>query len=149
MAIAEEVFWSPSSTFYWFLTFVFFFTAVLVTQLTTLVSSSQHSASHKQLHLCSKTKTQTQTQTKTKTGQKTRKTLCKRKMVEPILYFNVLFCNKFSHCETNRGGRCISSVWNKKENQPTNPFHFISFHEWVLHKGKFIQAFLAGPHKES
>jgi hypothetical protein len=44
-----------------------------VTQLTTLVSSSQHSASHKQLQLCSKTKTQTQT--KTKPGQYTRKTL--------------------------------------------------------------------------
>lgn len=41
----------------------------------------------------------------------------------------------FPQCETK-----------KKTNQPT---HFISFHEWVLHKGKFIQAFLAGPHKES
>jgi hypothetical protein len=29
---------------------------------------------------------------------------------KPILYFNVLFCNKFSHCETNRGGHCISSL---------------------------------------
>jgi hypothetical protein len=111
------------------------------------VSSSQHSASHKQLHLCSKTKTQTQTKTKTKTGQNTRKTLCKRKMVEPILYFNVLFCNKFSHCETNRGGHCISSLSNKQTNKPTN--QPISFYAWVLHKGKFIQAFLAGPHKES
>jgi hypothetical protein len=128
MAIAEEVFWSPSSTFYWFLTFVFFFTAVLWPSLQTLVSSSQHSASHKQLHLCSKTKTQTQT--KTKTGQYTRKTLQEKdggnqfyiSMFCFVINFRIVKQIEgvivFPHCETQQT--------KKTTIQPTNPFHFMN-----------------------
>jgi hypothetical protein len=106
--------------------FCFLLHSCAVTQLTTLVSSSQHSTSHKQLHLCSKT--QTQTQTKTKTGQIYKENSARERWRNQ--FYISMFCFVinfrivkqiegvivFAHCETN-----------KQTNQPSNqPTHFIS-----------------------